>query len=180
MENIYDALTGMQGHLGRIEERLSLIEANTYNITATPDPSFSTPDMSLSSLSADYLADIQLQQLQAPAQTTLPLQSLDSSPDGQYIPVGTATQFSKRTASAKATTTATATANTTSVSPLVSHLPIDQANRVKRIKRTDRRQYARTCTGVVFSKKEMATSNVGGKRDKDTLDEGRVDLVRRK
>ena len=67
-----------------------------------------------------------------------------------------------------------------SVSPLVSHLPPEVANRVKKIKRTDRKTYTRGCMDALFTTKEMATSNMDGKRNKDKLDEKRVDLVKRK
>ena len=166
MKNIYDTLAGIQSQLISVDERLSLIEGNIFNIgmtTPQPGPSFSSPDVTLSSLPADC-SELNLQ---VPVETTLPLQSLDWSPDMQ---ITTPKQSSKRS---------TANSNS-SVSPLVSHLPPEVANKVKKVKRTDRKSFTRGCMDVLFSTEEMATSNVDGKRNKDKLDEKRVDLVKRK
>ena len=66
------------------------------------------------------------------------------------------------------------------MSPLVSHLPPEVANQVKKVKRTDRKTYTRGSMDALFTTEEMATSNMNGKRNKDKLDEKRVDLVKRK
>ena len=86
------------------------------------------------------------------------------------MPVVTPKQSSKRS---------TASSNS-SVSPLVSHLPQEVANRVKKVKRTDRKTYTRGCMDALFTTEEMATSNMDGKRNKDKLGEKRVDLVKRR
>lgn len=44
----------------------------------------------------------------------------------------------------------------------------------------DRYQYVSGCMDVVFTEEEMVCGNVGGKRQKERLDEARVDLVKRK
>ena len=89
--------------------------------TPQPGPSFGSPDC--------RPADCSEINLQAPVENTLPLQSLDWSPDMRTMPVMTPKQSSKRS---------TASSNS-SVSPLVSHLPQEVANRVKKVKRTDRK-----------------------------------------
>lgn len=75
--------------------------------------------------------------------------------------------------------THTATAN---VSPILNYssLTAEQTNKIKKVKANDRTQYVCGCMDVVFSKHEMASSNLGGKRQKESLDEGRADLVKRK
>ena len=169
MKNIYDTLAAIQSRLTSVDERLSQIEADIYNIgmtTPQPGPSFSSPDVTLSSLPADC-SEINLQ---AAVENTLPLQSLDWSPDMRTMSVTTPKQSSKRSI----------TSSNSSVSLLVSHLPPEVANRVKKIKRTDRKTYTRGCMDALFTTKEMATSNMDGKRNKDKLDEKRVDLVKRK
>ena len=169
MKNIYDTLAGIQSRLTSVDERLSLIEANIFSIgmtTPQPGPSFSSPDVTLSSLPEDC-SELNLQ---VPVENTLPLQSLDWSPDMRNMSVTTPKQSSKRI-----------TANSSSsVSPLVSHLPAEVANPVKQVKRTDRKTFTRGCMDALFTTEEMATSNVDGKRNKDKLDEKRVDLVKRK
>ena len=169
MKNIYDTLAGIQSRLTSVDERLSLIKADIFNTgmtTPQPGPSFSSPDVTLSSLPTECSGI----NLQAPVENTLPLQSLDWSPDMRTLPVMTPKQSSKRS---------TASSNS-SVSPLVSHLPQEVANRVKNVKRTDRKAYTRGCMDALFSTEEMATSNMDGKRNKDKLDEKRLDLVKRK
>lgn len=98
------------------------------------------------------------------------MESMDWCPDMQTMPVTTPKQSSK---------CSTASSNS-SVLPLVSHLPPEVANRVKKVKRTDRKTYTQGCMDALFTTKEMATSNMDGKRNKDKLDEKRVDLVTRK
>ena len=93
--------------------------------------------MTLSSLPADCSKI----NLQAPVENTLPLQSLDWSPDMRTMPVMTPKQSSKRS---------TASSNS-SVSPLVSHLPQEVANRVKKVKRTDRKTYTRGYMDALFT-----------------------------
>ncbi|XP_067023272.1 uncharacterized protein [Acropora muricata] len=168
LKNIYDTLAAIQSRLTSVDKRLSQIEADIFNIgmtTPQPGPSFSSPDVTLSSLPADC-AEINLQ---AAVENTLPLQSLDWSPDMRTMSVTTPKQSSKRSIAS----------SNSSVSPLVSHLPPEVANRVKKIKRTDRKTYTRGCMDALFTTKEMATSNMDGKRNKDKLDEKRVDLVKR-
>ena len=56
MKNIYDTLAAIQSRLTSVDERLSQIEADIFNIgmtTPQPGPSFSSPDVTLSSLPAD-------------------------------------------------------------------------------------------------------------------------------
>lgn len=169
MKNIYDTLAGIQSRLTSVDEWLSLIEANIFNIgmtTPQPGPSFSSPDVTLSSLPADC-SELNLQ---VPVENTLPLQSLEWSPDMRNMKITTPKQSSKLS---------TASSNS-SVSPLVSHLPPEVANRVKKVKRTDRKTFTCGCMDVLFSTEEMVNSNMDGKRNKDKLDEKRVDLVKRK
>ena len=73
-------------------------------------------------------------------------------------------------------------ATTTTVSPLLNYsgLTAEKTNKIKHLKSKDRKQYVRGIMDVMFSKDEMASSNLGGKRQKATLDEGRADLVKRK
>ena len=132
--------------------------------TPQPGPSFSSPDVTLSSLPEDC-SEINLQ---VPVENTLPLQSLDWSPDMRNMPVTTPKQSSKRITAS----------SSSSVSPLVSHLPAEVANRVKKVKRTDRKTFTRGCMDALFTTEEMATSNVDGKGNKDKLDQ--IDLVKRK
>ena len=128
MKNIYDTLAAIQSRLTSVDERLSQMEADIYNIAMTtpqPGPSFSSPDVTLSSLPADC-SEINLQ---AAVENTLPLQSVDWSPDMRTMSVTTPKQSSKRSIAS----------SNSSVSPLVSHLPSEVANRVKKIKCTDRK-----------------------------------------
>ena len=56
MKNIYDTLAAIQSRLTSFDERLSQMEADIFNIgmtTPQPGPSFSSPDVTLSSLPAD-------------------------------------------------------------------------------------------------------------------------------
>lgn len=95
MKNIYDTLAGIQSRRASVDERLSLIEANIFNIgmtTPQPGPSFSSPDVTLSSLPADC-SELNLQ---VPVENTLPLQSLEWSPDMRNMEITTPKQSSKR------------------------------------------------------------------------------------
>ena len=50
MKDIYDTLAGIQSRLTSVDERLSPIEGNIFNIgmtTPQPGPSFSSPDVTL-------------------------------------------------------------------------------------------------------------------------------------
>ena len=118
MKNIYDTLAAIQSRLTSVDERLSQMEADIYNNgmrTPQPGPSFSSPDVTLSSLPADC-SEINLQ---AAVENTLPLHSLDWSPDMQTMSVTTPKQSSKRSIAS----------SNSSISPLVSHLPSEVANR---------------------------------------------------
>lgn len=53
-------------------------------------------------------------------------------------------------------------------------------NRVKKVKRIDRKIFICGCMDVFFSIEEMVNFNIDGKRNKDKFDEKRVDLVKRK
>jgi len=168
MKNIYDTLAGIQSRLTSVDERLSLIEANILNIgmtTPQAGSSFSSPDVTLSSLLTDCS-----ELLQVPVENTLPLQSLDWSPDMRNVAITTSKQSSKRST----------TSSNFSVSPLVSHLPPELANQVKKVKLTDRKTFTCGCMDVLFSTEEMVTSNMDGKRNKEKLDEKQVDLVKSK
>lgn len=69
-----------------------------------------------------------------------------------------------------------------SVSPLVAGLPEEKAARIRAIhkKANTRNQFIRGAMDAIFTKDEMASSNVGGNRNKRKLDETKVKLVKRK
>ena len=85
------------------------------------------------------------------------------------MPVTTPKQSSKRSVAS----------SNSSISPLESHLPPEVAYRVKKVQRTERKTYTRGCIDALFTTKEMATSNMDGKRNKDKLGKKEVDSVKR-
>ena len=69
-----------------------------------------------------------------------------------------------------------------SVSPLVASLSEEKAAQIRAVhkKANTRNQLIRGTMDAIFTKDEMATSNVGGNRNKRKLDETKVKLVKRK
>ena len=69
-----------------------------------------------------------------------------------------------------------------SVSPLVASLPEEKAARIhnKKKKANTRNQLIRGAMDAIFTTDEMASSNVGGNRNKRKLDQTKVKLVKRK
>lgn len=70
----------------------------------------------------------------------------------------------------------------TSISPIVSNLPKEKANKLKQLSRRtkSRQKFTRKCLEELFTEEELATSNVGGNAGKEKLDVCKVGLVNRK
>lgn len=154
MKTITISLSSIENQLYEYNSRLSLIEGclcNMFDVASTPSSSFST--------SPTVLAN---EQFSTQTDTSLP------TGDVLIIPDEIQTPPSKQTPA------------TTSISPLVLHLPQETSKKVKKIKAKTRGQYVRGCMDALFTPSEMATSNLGGKRKKEKLDEARVHLVKRK
>lgn len=124
-----------------------------YDVAATPDTSLSTSyTLPVTELST-------YPNLSSPTeQVAMPQREIQTTPPN-----------SKHTA-----------ATSTSISPLVFRLPQETARKVKKIEARDRSQYVRCGMDLLFTREEMAASNLDGKRNKRKLDEARVDLLQRK
>lgn len=155
MNAITTSLANREDKLYEYNGRLSLIETCLCNMFTV----VSTSDNSSSPVANAF-------------PTELPTPADRSFPTEVFTPNEVHTPLSRRTAP---------TVATTSISPLLINLPKERATKVRKLDAgKDRYQYVRGCMDVVFSEEEMVCGNVGGKRQKERLDETRVDLVKRK
>lgn len=72
--------------------------------------------------------------------------------------------------------------SSTSISPIVSSLPKEKANKLKQLSRRtkSRKKFTRKFLEELFTEEELATSNVAGNAGKEKLDVCKVGLVNRK
>ena len=72
--------------------------------------------------------------------------------------------------------------SSTSISPIVSSLPNEKANKLKTIKLKvkSRLQFVRKCMEELFTEEELSSPNIAGSAGKEKLDKCKIGLVYRK
>lgn len=114
-----------------------------FTAASTPDPSFSPVATAFSTECPTHTNT---------ANTSFPTEEVETPPNEVQ------TSLSRRA--------------TTSISPLLFNLPVETAAKIRKLDAgKDRDQYVPGVMDVTFTEEEITASNVGGKRQKERLDD---------
>ena len=117
------------------------------------------PSVTITTTTATYMADVT-------SHSNQPVSSMPSNAQSTPVPV----------------TPVQRPCSSTSISPIVSSLPNEKANKLKTIKLKvkSRLQFVRKCMEELFTEEELSSSNIAGNAGKEKLDECKTGLVYRK